>query len=64
MAKYKGIPVAHNQYPIAELLTLRITKPVDKFTNWEHLLVGEVLEELKRVQRSSRRNATVSVATN
>lgn len=63
MAKYKGTPIAHNQYPIAELMVLTVTKPVEAFTNWEHLLIGKVLEELKRVQRQSRRGAGVSVAT-
>lgn len=63
MSKHIQLQLNRNQYPIAEMLVLRITKPVGAFTNWEHLLVGEVLEELKRVQRQSRRNAVVSVAT-
>ncbi len=39
---------------LAEVLTIRLTKPVDQLTTWEHLLLGKLLEEIKRVRRSTK----------
>lgn len=55
MAKHKDtqLNLRGGRYPIAELMHITITKPVDQFTTWEHLLVGKLLEELARVKRQS-----------
>lgn len=55
MAKHKDrlLNLRGGRYPIAELMHITVTKPVDKFTTWEHLLVGRLLEELARVKRQS-----------
>lgn len=37
--------------PLAEVLTIKLTKPVDQLTSWEHLLLGKLLEEIKRIRR-------------
>lgn len=56
MAKHKDhcLELRGNRHPLPELLTLRVTKPTSQFTPFEHLLVGDVLEQFKRIKRASR----------
>ena len=41
-----------NRYPLPELTVLTLTKGPDSFTSFEHLFVGQLLEEFKRIKRS------------
>lgn len=52
MSRRLNFAPEHGKYPLPELLTLSVSKPVDRFTNFDHLLVGQILEELKRVKRA------------
>lgn len=41
------------RYPLPELITLKFTKPADQMTPFEHLFVGQLLEELRRIKRNA-----------
>lgn len=53
MSKHKDnhLELRGHKHPLIELTTITITKPVDQFTNFDHLLVGQLLEEMSRVKR-------------
>lgn len=40
-----------NRHPLPELLTLTVKKSPDDFTKFEHLMVGDVLEQFRRIRR-------------
>lgn len=39
------------RYPLPELAHITVTKPTDQMTSFDHLVVGQLLEEFKRIKR-------------
>ena len=45
-----------SRYPLPELTTITVTRPVDQLSPFEHLLIAEVLEQFRRIQRQDTTN--------
>lgn len=52
-----GNNISDNRYPLPELTTLTVTKSPSDFTNFEHLFVGQLLEEFGRIKRAKGQEA-------